>query len=771
MSLLALVAWTTVVLALSLLALPLAAALFPEHPDRGAAFAPTLAVGVLTLAGYWIGHLTFGPLAPLSGVLVLATGSVLAWRRGHRIDRTDIAPLALPALVFAAAFAGLLTVRYLDPAAGPAAGEKFLDFGLLAVLQRTTVLPPEDVWFAGEPVRYYYGGPLAVTLLSDLAGGPPRFAYNLGLATFYAMLATAVYGLAAAVADDHADHDPGFGGPTPRIVGLTAVFLVAVGGRIATPIRLVVGQLPRDFAREHLGWAVAGIRMEPTEAFATLGTPADWSYWFGRYVVPDALHVYPSWAFLNGDLHAHLLATPFLVLAAATAIAGARDESPRRRFVLLVGVLPATAGLLGLVSTWSLPTAVGLGGLALALAPSHPLRGTRATGSMLATRARAELSRLLVAGLATALVGVLAVAWAHPFLLYQRPEAGGVGFMPDGASLAPLLLAHGLFLAIFAWGFRSFQRTRPSASWTTRIAIVLLAVTFVWAAWHYEVEALLLFVPVVVLGWYARRHGASDAATLAVAGAGILLVAEFAYAEVWPHDPNAPRWNTIYKISMQAFVLWGTAAGVVLGRKLATIRDHVVDHRVERRHVGAGLVAALLLVSAATFPALALGEHVNSVADYSENSLSATEHVENYHPDEAEALRWLRDEVSGTPTVVTAPGEPMYTWVSAPSSLTGVPAVVGWRHEAGYRGEQAYQARVAHTETIYEGNSRAAALYMDFHDVDYVYVGPVEKERYDIRRFTGRPGVSVAHQSGNVTIYAIDADAACEATNLTCPDG
>ena len=739
MSLLALVAWTTVVLALSLLALPLAAALFPAHPDRGAAFAPTLAVGVLTLTGYWVGHLTFGPLAPLSGMLVLAVGSVLAWRRGHRVERDGLAALTLPVLVFTVAFAGLLAVRYLDPAAGPAAGEKFLDFGLLAVLQRTTVLPPEDMWFAGEPVRYYYGGPLAVTFLSDLAGVPPRYAYNLGLATFYAMLATAVYGLGTAIASAHADHGSRFAGLDPRYAGLTAAFLVAVGGRIATPIRMVAGQLPRDFALEHLGWVVAGIRKEPAEAFALLGNPADWSYWLGRYVVPDALHVYPSWAFLNGDLHAHLLATPFLVLAAATALAATQAASPRRRFVLLAGVLPATAGLLGLISTWSLPTAAGLAGLALALAPRHPLHGTRTAGSsLLATRTRAELSRLLAAGVATALVGVLAVAWAHPFLLFQRPEAGGVGFMPDGATLAPLLLAHGLFLAIFAWGFRSFWRTRPSTSWPTRIGLLVLAVAFVWGARHYEVEALLLFVPVVVLGWYARRRGASDAATLAVAGAGILLVAEFAYAEVWPHDPNAPRWNTIYKISMQAFVLWGTAAGVVLGGKIATLRRRVADHSVERRHVGTGLVAVLLLVSAATFPAMALGEHVNSVADYSENTLDATRYVDTYHPDEADALRWLRDDVSGTPTIVTAPGEPMYTWVSAPSSLTGVPTLVGWRHEAGYRGEQAYQARVAHTGTIYEGNWRAAALYLDYHDVDYVYVGPVERERYDVRRFDGQ---------------------------------
>lgn len=71
--------------------------------------------------------------------------------------------------------------------------------------------------------------------------------------------------------------------------------------------------------------------------------------------------------------------------------------------------------------------------------------------------------------------------------------------------------------------------------------------------------------------------------------------------------------------------------------------------------------------------------------------------------------------------------------------------------------------RVVHEEASAEADS----VRDDVPDVDYVYVGPVEQERYDARRFTGRPGVTIAHESGNVTIYQIDADAACEATNIT----
>lgn len=756
MSLHALAAWTVVFVGLTALALPLAATLFPRHPHRGASLAPVLAVTVLTLTGYWVGQLTFGAIAAVTGVVVLAILSAIAWRRGVRFNRDDAAVLRIPVLVFAFAFVGMLGVRFLDPGAVPAGGEKFLDLGLLAVLTRTGSLPPPDMWFAGESLRYYYGGQLAVALLAELAAVPPRYAYNLGLATFYAMLATSVYGLAAAIADRHGD-------PDPRLAGLVAAFLVAVGGRLATPVRLVSGVLPRSFALEHLGWVVAGIRNTPEGSFETVGDLTAWSFWNARYVVPDALHVYPSWSFLNGDLHAHLLATPYLVLAAATALAAVHSRG-RHRLVLLLGALPAVTGLLGLTSTWSLPTAVGLCGVALFLAGDHPLERTWGTGTL----ARRELSRFAVAALATVVVAMLAILWVYPFLRYQQPVSKGIGLFPPGSTLAPLLLAHGLFLSIFAWGFWtqwSDWGALSSRGWFLGGLLVALACV---GAIYADLAGLVVFVPVVALGWYLRRRGASEATTLVVAGAGILLVAELAYAKVWPHDPNAPRWNTIYKISMQAFVLWGTAAGVVLGRNLASIRDRVADGNRSPQTLGRIVLAGVLLLSAATFPAMALAEHIGG-ATQRENSLSATKYVDTQHPEEAAAIEWLRDDVPGTPTIVTAAGMPVYTWNSAPSALTGIPTVVGWRHEAGYHGTQAYQARVAHVETIYEADWPAAALYLDYYDVDYVYLGPVERTRYDVRRFAARPGVDIAYRDRFVTIFAVDDDAACEATNRTCP--
>jgi uncharacterized membrane protein len=277
------------------------------------------------------------------------------------------------------------------------------------------------------------------------------------------------------------------------------------------------------------------------------------------------------------------------------------------------------------------------------------------------------------------------------------------------------------------------------------------------------------------VGWLLRRTGRGGfVAVLAVAGAGLLVAVELAYAQVWPYDPNALRWNTVFKVSMQASVLWGLGAGVAAASLLQPVVDRLwgardaVTARVSATDAAGVLVAVLVVAAALTFPAMALSDHFGDPGvDPADATTDATRFVETHHPEEAEAFRWLRTNTTGQPTMVTGVGEPIYTWVSAPSVFTGIPTVVGWEHEAGYRGTDAYETRVSDVETIYRGDRRTQAVLLAKHDVDYVYYGPLERERHPDASFGG-PGIKVVFQNDAVTIYSVDTDAACEAANVTC---
>ncbi|AHG04883.1 hypothetical protein HALDL1_15740 [Halobacterium sp. DL1] len=751
--------WLLATVAFAAAAVPICARLFAGFPDRGAGLAPGVAFALLALLAYWVGHLRWGTtVAALCILAVFAVGGFAA----RDADLPEPRAVAAPLAVFVLAFAFFVAVRAVDPAAHAAAGEKFLDFGLLRSMTLADRLPPPDIWFAGRPVRYYYGGILSVAAFADAVGVAPSYAYNLGLATFYAALASGAYGLAAAIADDR--------GRSRSLAGVLGVVFVCLGGFLATPVRILAGFLPASLVTEWGRFLVAGIRAPTADAFREATTLAPWNYWIARYVVPDTIVVNPFWSYLNGDLHAHVLAPTFLLPAVAVAFAGWRATDRRRRVALLFGALPVFAGALAITSTWSLPTAAGIGFLAVALATAHPAGSlpARLRNRVPTAGPGGELSRYALAAVAGVLVALGGAALASPFLLFQAPPNDGIGWLPPRSPLGPYLLAWGGFVAVFAPS--PARSARLTGRRTALAAVGWVAVTAVGLLLDAASVAVLL--PLLAGAWYLRRTDrAGFAAVLAAAGVGLLVAIELAYAKVWPHDPNAIRWNTVYKVSMQISVLWGLGAGVATAALLEPVAGRLrgATSRVSASDVAGAAVAVLVVLSAVTFPALALSDHFGSdrVLDSGDTTLDATRFVETYHPREAEAYEWLRANVDGQPAMVTAVGEPIYTWVGAPSVFTGIPTVVGWEHEKGYRPEGAYEERATDVQFMYTGDRATQALLFDKYDVQYVYYGPVERERYPDATFGG-PGVEQVFQNDAVTIYSVDPEAACAATNLTC---
>jgi YYY domain-containing protein len=749
---LALVAWVAVVAALSALALPLTAWLFAGFPARGAPLSPALALATVALVGYLVGQLSLA-LAAAAGPLVLAGLAALAL--GDDTDLPGPGRLAAPATVVAVAFAGMLALRAVDPAAHPAGGEKFLDFALLRSLLRAEALPLEDPWFAGEPARYYYGGHLLAATLARLAGVPAGLAYNLSLATAFAAMVGAAWGVAGALAPEHR-----------RPAATLGALLVGVAGTLATPARVALGYLPRDLAGAVGHAALDGIRAPYPVVLEESTGLFGFSYWQARYVVPDAVTLFPGWAFLNGDLRPHMLGAPLFLLAVGLALAYARTgpDRPGRRWGLLAA-LGTLAGLFAVVNTWSLPAVLGLAGLAVALGPAHPatLVGRESPGGL-----GSELLRPAAAAAVLAPVAALAVVVATPHLLVGTPANRGVGLFPPTSPLGPFLLAYGGFLLPFVAWLAGGLRGRGDHRLLAVVGAGLAALALVDAV-------VALLVGLAGAGWWLARAREDLLPGLVAAGAVLLLVGELAYARVYPFDPNAPRWNTVYKLSAQAWLLWGVAGGAVLARLLAAARGaapgRLVDART-RSLVGRAAVVGVVALSC-TFGVLGPLGHVGAAAGGSgvnsleeardldfralEPTLDATRFVDREHAGEAPAIDWL-DAREGRPVLVTAPGEPLYQWRSAPSVFTGLPTVVGWEHEVGYHGRAAYDRRVAAVGTVYEGEWAAAAALLREHEVRYVYVGPVERERYDVRALAAREGVSVAFEAPDATVYRVDHD-------------
>ncbi|ELZ27161.1 hypothetical protein C474_17474 [Halogeometricum pallidum JCM 14848] len=775
--------WLVLYAALFAAGVPLVARLLPNTRGRGVGLAVPAATLVLVIPAYWVGQVAFGLPALLAGVVVLLAASALAaldvgaLRDGRLELAVDVprGPVLDAAVVFALSFAFLVLVRAFDPGVFPGGGEKFLDYGLLKSLRRASVLPPEDMWFAGTRVKYYYGGHLVTTLFAWLTGTPTRFAYNLALAGFYAMLVTAVFELAATVGEDH--------DLSRRVAGGIGAFFVGFASNLVTAWRFGILLLPE------------GLRRPVAEAIAenseyTVATLLDgfssFSYWSASRVIPDTINEFPLFSWLNGDLHAHMTGTSFLVLAAAVGYAYYRTPAPDlRRRRLLLAAIPVIAGWQAIHNTWSFPSVLALGTLSVALAPADPrtlVPGLSRVGDRLASRSRlsAEATRLGVALGVTVLGAVVAVAVAAPFFLGTAVSGSErtVDFLgPEMRSgLGGLLLVHGAFLV----GFAAYLLSRLRVRRPVYLVGGVFAAAYVGT--QIGLAALIVSVPLVVFGWVALRSDAPVGyeTVLVVAGAGLVTLVELVYVN---EQAGPGRMNTVFKTYMQVWVLWAPAMGVALAglirgvpsasRVASRVRDAAPSVATDGSGGGTRAAAVafvcLLVVSTSIYGVAAVGSHLQE-GPPGGTTLDATQFVETYHPQQAEAIDWLDDHEEAS-VLVEAPGtnyypggddgreRVMYSWNANPaSSLTGVPSVVGWAHEVGYRGPDAYYERVRDVDAIYTGGAATRARLLREYDVTHVWVGPSERGRYGEITFD-MPGVSVAHRSGSITIYEVDRSA------------
>ncbi|MGQ4554427.1 DUF2298 domain-containing protein [Halobellus sp. GM3] len=805
------VRWLVLYAALFALGLPLATRLLPRATGRGAGLAVPASLVVLSVPAYWVGQVTWGPIALAAGVSSLLLASALSGvdlaalrdgrvRPGVDIDR-DAATDA--AAVFLLGFAFLVAIRAFDPAVHPGGGEKFLDFGLLKTLGRSTVLPPEDFWFANEPVKYYYGGHLTATLLAWLSGTPPRFAYNLALAGFYASLVTAAFELAGAIG---ADRDLSVRGRSlaprtaRRVAGVTAAFFVGLASNLVTAGRFALLALP-DAVQQPVAAHVAA-RTEYTVPQIVAGAES-FSYWNASRVIPGTINEFPLFAWLNGDLHAHMMGTPTLLLAAAVGYAYYRtpESARRRRRALLFGALPVLAGWQAIQSTWSFPSVLALGWLAATLAPADPstlLPGTvplrRRPGELggaeeagkaeaaeaterlrpLAATATSEVGRIGAAVLVTAVPAITAIILASPFLLGAATGGGERSAELLGpemrSGLGALLLVHGAFVV----GLGGYLLARVRVRRPLVLLGALVAVGYVGHAIGFA--ALAVSVPLLVLAWVALRveRGVGYEAVLVVAGAGLVTLVELIYVS---EQAGPGRMNTVFKTYAQVWVFFGTAMGVALpglvfgdadrgasdGRRSAAGSATVPWRRIGR--VASVALVIALVASTSVYGVLAVGAHFDR-GPAGGPTLDATAFVGTDHPEQAAAIAWL-DDRPGQPTMLEAPGtltyaggtdgrdRAMYSWSANPaSSLTGVPTVAGWQHEVGYRGQAAYGERVRDVDAMYTGNASVRASLLEAYGVRYIWVGPNERARYGSVSF-GAAEITVAHQSGDVTIYEV----------------
>jgi YYY domain-containing protein len=301
------------------------------------------------------------------------------------------------------------------------------------------------------------------------------------------------------------------------------------------------------------------------------------------------------------------------------------------------------------------------------------------------------------------------------------------------------------------------------------------------AAWAAGVG--IVFGLVLVLAGYATRGFLVLAIGLAVAAcfahwrrpnrllqAALFGVALFAtlIPEFVSLQGDVGRMNTVFKFYLQAWVLLSVTAAVALGWLLRRSNRDALLRQARPAWVA---LLAIFVLAAVAYPLLASQGKVGLRFNDMSLSLDGMQYMDfaNYQDDgrdlnlpaDAAAIRWLQDNVLGTPVVLEG-RSPVYHWGSRISIYTGLPTILGWdvhqsQQRAGYSGM--IQERIADVERIYGTPNPAEALgIMRKYLVRYVVVGGLERAYYPaagLDKFRGMPELRLAYDAGGVQIYEV----------------
>ncbi len=328
--------WWLLLLGLSFAALPLTMRVFRFLPDRGYAFAKPLA---LLVWGYvfWLfnalGFLqnTFGVLAFLLIALAAASWGLLRGRGQNSVThwlRENWRHVLIVEGVFLVAYLGFAYFRAFNPEISNT--EKPMEFMFLNSILTSQTFPPHDAWMSGFAISYYYFGYILVAALAKLGSIPPAYAFNLGLIMTFALAAVGAFGLIfnlVRFAQTRDDAEKSAPTRAPYVFGVLAVFLLLIIGNLegAFESGYNAGIGSREF---YASLDLHGLEdVQPSGSFV----PQDnWWWWRASRVLNDktpdgtghaeVIDEFPMFSFLLGDLHPHVLALPFGLLALALAL-------------------------------------------------------------------------------------------------------------------------------------------------------------------------------------------------------------------------------------------------------------------------------------------------------------------------------------------------------------------------------------------------------------------------------------------------------------------
>jgi uncharacterized membrane protein len=425
---------------LGMVCFPLTFTVFHNLPDRGWAFSKAVGLSVLAF-GVWlplmcIQVLPFSQFFILGVFLILIGAHVPGFLRMRKalleFVRSRYLYIVAVELIFLAMIFLLGWLRTYGPDIRNF--EMFMDEGFLAGIMRSPHFPPADMWYAGQPINYYYYAHYTIALLAKLLGQSPSVAFNTGICTFFGLTAVSLFGVTTNIVAwaGHRRQQR-----VARRMSFSSGKQPAISLGRALPygiLSLLLGVVLGNLAATQTWWQSHGDLPD--------------FYWFNASrVIVNTINEFPAFSFLLSCFHAHVLALAFTIVALALAFnlfledkgQGLQAFGRGWRLPLTLGVTALIIGSLFAMNGWDYPTYLALTLVALVLQQWQ------------AHQARLSWDLVLDVFTVCIALGALSFFLFTPFYASFVSPAQGLGLLgpADRTPLVDEVLIYGIFAFIF----------------------------------------------------------------------------------------------------------------------------------------------------------------------------------------------------------------------------------------------------------------------------------------------------------------------------------